>query len=258
MAPTLDDDLALAHDLADAADAITMSRFRATDLVVETKPDMTPVSEADRRVEETIRATLRGARPDDGVVGEELPDTGGGSGRRWIVDPIDGTKSYVRGIPVYATLIALEADGELVLGLASAPALGRRWWATRGGGAFRDGEPIRVSRVGAIEDAHLAYDSVSSFDVAGLTEEFLVLTRACWRSRGFGDFWQYALVAEGAVDVALEPSGLKVWDLAPLLVLVEEAGGRFTDLSGSARADGGSALATNGLLHDAVLAAMHA
>jgi len=253
----MDPDLSLAFELADAADVITLDRFRATDLVVETKPDMTPVSEADHAVEEMIRTRLAAARPDDGVVGEEFPDTTGNSGRRWIVDPIDGTKSYVRGIPVYATLIALEADGELVLGLASAPALGRRWWATRGGGAFRDGEPIRVSGVGAIEDAHLTYDSVGSFDAAGLTDEFLALTRACWRSRGFGDFWQFALVAEGAVDIALEPSGLKVWDLAPLLVLVEEAGGRFTDFSGEARADNGSALATNGLLHEAVLAAMH-
>jgi len=191
------------------------------------------------------------------VVGEEFPDTGGsGSGRRWIVDPIDGTKSYVRGIPVYATLIALEEDGVLTLGVTSAPALGRRWWATRGGGAFRDGERIRVSGVKTIDDAHLTYDSVGSFDVAGLTDQFLALTRACWRSRGFGDFWQYALVAEGAVDIALEPSGLKIWDLAPLLVLVEEAGGRFTDLAGDARADNGSAVATNGLLHDAVLTAM--
>ncbi|MGZ8751505.1 MAG: histidinol-phosphatase [Acidimicrobiia bacterium] len=257
MAPTLDDDLGLAHQLADAADTITLSRFRAADLVVETKPDMTPVSEADRLVEETIRATLAAARPEDGVVGEEFPDTDGGSGRRWILDPIDGTKSYVRGIPVYATLIALETHGEMVLGLASAPALGRRWWAIRGGGAFRDGEPIQVSGVGAVEDAHLTYDSVPAFDAAGLTDQFLALTRRCWRSRGFGDFWQFALVAEGAVDIAVEPAGLKVWDLAPLLVLVEEAGGRFTDLDGVARADSGSALATNGLLHDAVLAAMH-
>ncbi len=249
-------DLSLAFELADAADVITLDRFRAGDLVVETKPDMTPVSEADRAVEEMIRTRLAAARPDDGVVGEEFPDTTGGSGRRWIVDPIDGTKSYVRGIPVYATLIALEEGGELVLGLVSAPALGHRWWATRGGGAFRDGEPIRVSGVGAIEDAHLTYDSVSSFDAADLTDEFLALTRACWRSRGFGDFWQYVLVAEGAVDIALEPSGLKIWDLAPILVLVEEAGGRFTDFDGEARADRGSAIATNGLLHEAVIAAM--
>ncbi len=258
MAPTLVDDLRLAHELADAADVITLSRFRADDLIVETKPDMTPVSEADRLVEETIRATLATERPDDAVVGEEFPDTGGASGREWIVDPIDGTKGYVRGIPVYATLIALRVDGDLVLGLASAPALGRRWWATRGGGAFRDGEPIRVSGVAAIEDAHLTYDSVAAFDAAGLTDQFLALTRRCWRSRGFGDFWQYALVAEGAVDVAVEPDGLKVWDLAPLLVLVEEAGGRFTDLGGEVSAEHGSAVATNGLLHESVLAAMRA
>jgi histidinol-phosphatase len=164
----------------------------------------------------------------------------------------------VRGNPVYATLIALRSVGDLLVGLASAPALGHRWWAIRGGGAFRDGHPIRVSGVAAIEDAHLVYDSVAAFDAAGLTDQFLALTRRCWRSRGFGDFWQFALVAEGAVDIALEPDGLKIWDLAPLLVLVEEAGGRFTDLAGEPRADTGSAVATNGLLHDDVLASMRA
>jgi histidinol-phosphatase len=254
--PGLQDDLSVALAAADAADAITTARFRARDLVVETKPDMTPVSEADRAAEHALRSVLGAAHPDDALVGEEHGATAGMSGRRWIVDPIDGTKSYVRGIPVWATLIALEEQGVVTLGVVSAPALGHRWWATRGGGAFRDGDAVRVSAVAELEDAHLAYDSVSAFDAAGLTDPFLALTRRCWRSRGFGDFWQYALVAEGAVDVAIEPSGLKVWDLAPLLVLVEEAGGRFTDLGGVARADGGSAVATNGRLHDAVLAAM--
>jgi histidinol-phosphatase len=249
-------DLAVALEAADLADAVTTARFRARDLVIETKPDMTPVSEADRAAEDSLRRALGRARPDDGVVGEEHADTPGTSGRRWILDPIDGTKSYVRGIPVWATLIALEDRGAVTLGVVSAPALGFRWWATRGGGAYRDGDALHVSAIGDVADAHLAYDSVSAFDEAGLTERFLVLTRACWRSRGFGDFWQYALVAEGGVDIAIEPAGLNVWDLAPLLVLVEEAGGRFTDLEGVARADGGSAVATNGRLHDTVLAAL--
>lgn len=256
MAGDLADDLALALELADEADAITTDRFRADDLVVETKPDMTPVSEADRATEVALRAALARARPDDGVIGEELGATEGTSGRRWILDPIDGTKSYVRGIPVWSTLVALETADGIGLGLVSAPALGHRWWAVRGGGAFRDGEPITVSGVTTVEDAHLSYDSVSAFDTAGLTEQFLALTRRCWRSRGFGDFWQYALVAEGALDIAVESIGPRIWDLAPLLVLVEEAGGRFTDLAGVATPDGGSAVATNGHLHAAVLAAL--
>lgn len=256
MAGDLADDLALALELADEADAITTDRFRADDLVVETKPDMTPVSEADRATEVALRAALARARPDDGVIGEELGATEGTSGRRWILDPIDGTKSYVRGIPVWSTLVALETADGIGLGLVSAPALGHRWWAVRGGGAFRDGEPITVSGVTTVEDAHLSYDSVSAFDNAGLTEQFLALTRRCWRSRGFGDFWQYALVAEGALDIAVESIGPRIWDLAPLLVLVEEAGGRFTDLAGVATPDGGSAVATNGHLHAAVLAAL--
>lgn len=256
MAGDLADDLALALELADEADAITTDRFRADDLVVETKPDMTPVSEADRATEVALRAALARARPDDGVIGEELGATEGTSGRRWILDPIDGTKSYVRGIPVWSTLVALETADGIGLGLVSAPALGHRWWAVRGGGAFRDGEPITVSGVTTVEDAHLSYDSVSAFDAAGLTEQFLALTRRCWRSRGFGDFWQYALVAEGALDIAVESIGPRIWDLAPLLVLVEEAGGRFTNLAGVATPDGGSAVATNGHLHAAVLAAL--
>ncbi|HZJ26732.1 MAG TPA: histidinol-phosphatase [Acidimicrobiia bacterium] len=256
MAGDLADDLALALELADMADAITTARFRARDLVVATKPDMTPVSEADHATEEALRAALAQARPDDGLLGEELGTTEGISGRRWIIDPIDGTKSYVRGIPVWSTLLALETSEGMDLGLVSAPALGQRWWAVRGGGAFRNGEPISVSGITTIEDAHLSYDSVSAFDAAGLTDQFLALTRRCWRSRGFGDFWQYALVAEGALDIAVESHGPRLWDLAPLLVLVEEAGGRFTDLAGVPTADGGNAVATNGQIHDAVLAAL--
>jgi histidinol-phosphatase len=210
------------------------------------------VSEADRAAEEMVRAQIERARPGDAVLGEELGTRGSGA-RRWIVDPIDGTKNYVRGVPVWATLLALEEDGELVVGVVSAPALGHTWWAARGEGAYRDGERIHVSGVGALEDAHLCYSDYTHWDEhAGLRAEFDALTRAVWRTRGFGDFWSYMLVAEGAADVAAEPV-VALWDLAALLPIVEEAGGRFTDLSGARTADGGSALGTNGLLHDEVL-----
>jgi histidinol-phosphatase len=240
-----------------------MARFRAVDLVVETKPDLTPVTEADRAVEEMIRARLADVRPGDAVLGEELGQTGatgatgatGGAGRRWIVDPIDGTKGYARGIPVWATLLALEVDGEVVAGVVSAPALGSRWWGTAGVGARRDGTPVSVSQVARVEDAHLAYDSVDAFESVGLDGEFLALARRCWRARGFGDFWSHMLVADGSIDVAVEVGGLAVWDLAAVKAVVEAAGGRCTDLRGAARIDTGDVVSTNGLLHDEVVAA---
>lgn len=241
-----------------------MARFRARDLVVDTKPDMTPVSDADRAVEQALRDHLARDRPGDGILGEELGGEVGPSddreqhGRRWIIDPIDGTKGYVRGLPVWATLLALETDGVVQVGVVSAPALGRRWWAVRGGGAFADGEPIRVSEVAALDDAQLSYDSIVDFEARGLGDRFLALVRRCWRTRAFGDFWSHVLVAEGSVDVSVEPYGLSPWDVAPLLVIVEEAGGRLTDLTGVARIDGGAAVATNGLLHDDVLATLGA
>ena len=222
--------------------------------MVETKPDLTPVTEADRAVEVMIRERLSAARPGDAMVGEEFGTTGDGA-RRWIVDPIDGTKGFARGIPVWATLIALEADGELVAGVVSAPALGARWSAARGRGARRDGTEIAVSRVARIEDAHLAYDSVDAFESVGLDGEFLALARRCWRVRGFGDFWAHMLVADGSIDIAVEVGGLAVWDLAAIAVVVEEAGGRCTDLGGAPRIDGGDVISTNGLLHDEVVAA---
>ncbi len=236
------------------ADAMTLARFRDRELAVVTKPDLSPVTEADRAVEEALRQRLGAARPDHGVVGEEFGAHG--SGRwRWILDPIDGTKNYVRGIPVWATCIALQGDDQVVVGVVSAPALGRRWWAARGEGAYADGQSIRVSAVGAVADAQLSYDSVMSFEAYGLGERFLALARRCWRTRGLGDFWSHVLVAEGAVDIAAEPE-VSVWDVAAVQVIVEEAGGRFTDLSGASRPDGGSAISTNGLLHDEVLAAL--
>ena len=236
-------DLAFALSLADDADAITLGRFRAQDLRVDTKPDLTPVSEADRAVEERLRERIAVERPGERVLGEEL-GADDGEGDRWIIDPIDATKNYVRGIPVFATLIALEERVAVV----SAPALGRRWWATRGGGAFADdGRRLAVSEVARIEDAVLAYTSVR-----GWGDGFLSLAHRAWAARGYGDFWQYMLLAEGGADACVERIA-EHWDLAAPKLIVEEAGGRLTDLDGRVRADGGNAIATNGLLHEEVL-----
>ena len=255
---SLADDLQFALELAETADAVTLRAFRSETLRVETKPDMTPVTDADRNAEAALRERIAAARPGDAVVGEEMGVTGGAAAaRRWYLDPIDGTKNFVRGVPVFATLIGLQDGGEMVAGVVSAPALQARWWAARGMGAFERGRSIHVSGVAGLEAAHLAYDDVRGFEQAGLGEQFLGLARRCWRSRGFGDFWSHVMVAEGAVDVAVEPE-VNPWDLAPLQVIVEEAGGRFTDLRGAARIDGGSAVSSNGLLHDAVLAALDA
>jgi histidinol-phosphatase len=253
------DDLALALDLADIADSITRERFRAEDLEVDTKPDMTPVTEADTAVERTLRDRLEAARPMDAVLGEEYggPDEARG-GRRWIIDPIDGTKNFVRGIPVWATLVALQDGDDLTVGVASAPALSRRWWASRGAGAHADdgagGPPrrLRVSAVAKLADAQLSFSGLDSSEDFGLLDAVVELSRRCWRTRAFGDFWNYMLVAEGAVDVAVEPI-VSLWDLAAPLVIVEEAGGRFTDLGGTPTAAGGDAIATNGLVHEAAL-----
>jgi histidinol-phosphatase len=223
-------------------------------LAVKTKPDLTPVTESDTAVERALRERLGGARPGDSVVGEEYgASTAPDSARRWIIDPIDGTKSYVRGIPVWATLLALQDGEEMTVGVVSAPALGRRWWAARGEGAFADGRSIRVSRVADLSDAQLMWSGIEDWDAVGRTDALLALARRCWRSRGFADFWQYMLVAEGAAEIALDPA-VSIWDVAALQVIVEEAGGRLTDLGGAHTADGGDAIATNGLVHDAALA----
>ncbi|MFG2621032.1 histidinol-phosphatase [Streptomyces sp. NPDC048507] len=260
--PEYDDDLRLALELADAADAATMQRFRALDLQVETKPDMTPVSEADKAAEEIVRAGILAARPGDAILGEEYGLQGDGP-RRWVVDPIDGTKNYVRGVPVWATLISLMAEGadgvfRPVVGVVSAPALGRRWWAAQGSGAFSGGalgEPARigVSKVPALGDASFAYSSLSGWEEQGRLPGFLDLTRACWRTRGYGDFWPYMMVAEGSLDLCAEPE-LNLWDMAAIAVVVQEAGGSFTDLDGVAGVHGGNAAASNGLLHEEMLA----
>jgi histidinol-phosphatase len=255
-----DDELALAHELADAADALTSARFLAHDLVVETKPDLTPVSDADRAVEDVVRRILADRRPDDAVVGEEQGATGAGP-RRWIVDPIDGTKNFVRGAPSWATLLALEVDGSVVVGVVSAPALARRWWAGRGSGAWvrspAGTRRCRVSQVARLADAFLSYASLHAWEPHGLLPQFLELNRRVWRTRAYGDFWSHMLVAEGAVDISCEPE-VSLWDLAALQPIVEEAGGRFSDLSGTARPDGGSVVCSNGRLHDDVLAALAA
>jgi histidinol-phosphatase len=234
-----------------------MTRFRARDLRVETKPDRTPVTEADRGVEELVRARLETDRPDDAIIGEEFGPREGTSGRRWVIDPVDGTMNFSRGAPIWGTLLALQDQDRTVVGVASAPALGRRWWAARGEGAYADGESIHVSEVSRFEDALLCYTSVRSFDAAGVGDAFRFLTERAWTARGFSDFWGHMLVAEGTADVMLEPA-LNLWDYAPLDVIVEEAGGRFSDFGGAmpTAMEGASGISTNGLLHDAVLDAL--
>jgi len=254
-----DDDLRLAHVIADSVDGLTMSRFKAQDLHVESKPDLTPVTDADRSAEELVRSQLRRTRPRDAVVGEEYAPTGHGP-RQWVIDPIDGTKNFVRGVPVWATLIALVDDGEPILGVVSAPALHRRWWAAIGSGAWTgprlsSATRLHVSDVRRLKDASLSYSSLTGWEERGSLPAFLDLTRSVWRSRAYGDFWSYVLVAEGAVDVACEPE-LDLHDMAAISPIVTEAGGRFTSLDGVPGPFGGNAVASNGHLHDAALAAL--
>lgn len=237
-------DLELALLLADAADAISLARFRALDLVVETKPDHSPVTEADRAVETELRAILARERPDDAILGEEEGESGGSGTRRWVIDPIDGTRNYARGMPVWATLIALESGGRLEATVVSAPALGRRWWAERGAGAYANGERIGVSGVARLEDAAVS---------VALGRPVPPRAREAWHLRALGDFWQHMLVAEGALDGAIDELGVSQWDLAAVQLVVEEAGGRFSDAAGAARFDGRSAVSSNGLLHDELL-----
>lgn len=251
-----DDDLRFAHVLADGADSQTMARFRASDLKIDTKSDDTPVTDADRATEETIRRNLSRSRPRDAIIGEEF-GTEGYSARKWVIDPIDGTANYLRGVPVWATLIGLVVDDEVVAGVVSAPALGRRWWAAKGTGAWTgrslsSAKRCRVSDVATLGEASLSFSSLDHWEQRGSLDAFLDLTRACWRTRAYGDFWSYMLVADGAVDIATEPE-LALHDMAALTVIVEEAGGRFTDLDGAPGPFGGNALATNGRLHDSVL-----
>ncbi len=251
-------DLELALLLADAADAVTLPRFRAADLRVDRKPDRTPVTDADLAAEDAVRAVLAERAPADEVLGEERGGTLG-AGRVWVLDPIDGTKNFSRGVPVWATLVALVDDGRPVVGVVSAPALGRRWWAAAGQGAFTrdpargvDAGRLAVSAVTDLADAYVSTTDLDSWRDEGRQEGWLALTRACWESRAFGDFWHHCLVAEGVLDVAVDPEA-NTWDLAATQVLVQEAGGRATDLGGVARPDGGSGVSSNGALHDAAL-----
>ncbi|MEU4471591.1 histidinol-phosphatase [Micromonospora sp. NPDC023888] len=258
------DDLALAHLLADRADAIATARFRALDLRVEAKPDLTPVSDADTAVEREIRALLTAERPTDGLLGEEYgaQPASAPHGRRWIIDPIDGTKNFVRGVPVWATLIALYDGDRPAVGVVSAPALGRRWWASAGAGAYAGpgptaGERIGVSAVHKIADASFCYSSLDGWERAGRLDAMLDLMRATWRSRAYGDFYGYMLLAEGALDVMVEPE-LSLWDVAALVPIVTEAGGTVTDLRGRPAPAGApgtdsSVVATNGVLHPDIL-----
>ncbi len=253
-------DLTLALHLADIADEITLDRYQALDLVVTTKPDNTPVTDADRATEAAIREAISRARPDDGLVGEEFGGDRESAKRYWVIDPIDGTKNFMRGVPTWATLIALverDASGneEVVVGVVSAPALARRWYAQRGEGAFvkfLDSAPrkISVSKVSQISDSSIAYSDFVDFEEK--LNNFNSLLSQAWRTRGYGDFWSHMLVAEGAVDVAIEPK-LALWDMAALDILVREAGGRFTNTDGMDGPFGGSGVSTNSALHDKII-----
>jgi histidinol-phosphatase len=246
--------------LADAADSITMARYQSMDLVVTTKPDDSPVTDADKAAEEAIRALLKSHRPDDGIVGEEFGDDAAGAKRYWVIDPIDGTKNFLRGVPTWATLIGLieeQSDGSevVVVGVVSAPALFRRWYASEGNGAFvslNGGTPkrISVSQVSEIKDASISYSDFIGWDQR--LAPFQELLDSAWRTRGIGDFWSHMLVAEGAVDVAIEPK-LAIWDMAALDIVVREAGGRFTNTAGVDGSLGGSGLSTNSAIHQKIV-----
>ncbi len=244
-------ELALAHELADMADAQTLPAFRSH-LEVEHKDDGTPVTAVDRGVERALRARIREVFPDHAVLGEEDGRDGPADAPTWIIDPIDGTTNFIRGNPVFATLVALRHGEDDVLGVVSAPALGSRWDGVVGDGARQDGRPIHVSDVASLAEAEIAFGGLNYFAERGWLGVVERASRATRRQRGYGDFWQHMLVAAGAVEIAMEAE-VSTWDLAAVRPIVEAAGGRFTDLSGVATADGGSACSTNGLLHDAAL-----
>ncbi|TAL43181.1 MAG: histidinol-phosphatase [Salinibacterium sp.] len=256
---SLGDDISLALALAVDADLVSLDRFRAVDLVVSTKPDRTPVTDADQAVERGIRAAIEAARPHDSILGEEYGSVGESS-RQWIIDPIDGTANFLRGVPIWGTLIALAIDGVPVVGVVSAPALGKRWWAATGHGAWSQAEgeepqAMRVSQVSELADASLSYNSLKGWDDAGRLDDIVALSRLVWRTRAIGDMWSYMLLAEGALDVVGE-FDLQPYDMAAVIPIIEEAGGTFTSIAGERGPWGGSALATNGTLHSAVLRAL--
>ncbi len=250
--------LAFAQSACDAADEMAVRHFRR-DLEVMTKPDRTFVTVADQAIERMIRERIAAAFPDHGLVGEEYGTEAGNARARWFIDPIDGTHNFIRGVPLFGTLLALEVDGELQVGVVSAPALRERWYARRGGGAWAVGaagmegpRSIHVSRVAALADAQVLYGSGHDIEASGRAPGFRALTGDVWRERGFGDFWGYALLAEGAAEAMIEVD-LFAWDMAAPLILIEEAGGRVSDFDGQRKIDSGTVLASNGLLHDEVL-----
>jgi histidinol-phosphatase len=252
----MNSDLELALQMADVADDLSMSRYRALDLSVETKPDFTPVTEADRAVEVALRELLASKRPADGVIGEEFPNTNEAASRTWIIDPIDATKNYVRGVPVWGTLIALAIDGEPVVGVVSAPAMGRRWWASPEDGALTqdvDGSirSLKVSAVRDLADASFSFSDSVGWEALG-SNVLSRITSSVWRSRGYGDFWSHLLVAEGAVDIAIEPE-LQSYDMAAFVAIVLASGGTVTGANGQDPLIAGNAVTTNGLLHSVVL-----
>jgi len=261
---SLESDLQLALELAAVADEITMARYLAQDLVVSTKPDNTPVTDADKATEEALRKLLANKRPTDGLVGEEFGNENKEATRYWVIDPIDGTKNFMRGVPTWATLIGLverqdNGSEEVIIGVVSAPALNRRWYASNGNGAFtvlNSGAPRRicVSKVSELSNASIAYSDFQGW--GDRLTKFNKLIADCTRSRGYGDFWSHMLVAEGAVDIAAEPS-LALWDMAALDVIVREAGGTFSNLTGAVGPFGGSGISTNALLYPTVMAALN-
>ncbi len=253
----LDGWLAVAHAACDEADELARGAFRR-DLEISTKPDRTFVTQADTAIERAIRARIAAAHPDHGLVGEEYGTESGDAPTRWYIDPIDGTHNFIRGVPLFGTLLAVERDGELQAAVLSAPALHERWWARRGGGAWARGRDdaaprrLHVSRVTSLADAQVLHGSAHEIEASGLAPGFRALLADVWRERGFGDFWGYALLAEGAAEAMVE-EGLSSWDAAAPMVLVEEAGGRATDFDGHRKIDGGTFIVSNGLLHDIIL-----
>jgi len=255
-----EEDLALALELAEIADEISLARFRALDLHVENKPDRSPVTDADRSVELALKKLLAEKAPNDALIGEEFGNSGAAS-RTWIIDPIDGTANYLRGVPVWATLIALAVDGKPVVSVVSAPAMGRRWWAAPETGAFTsdiDGttRSLKVSAISDLEHASLSYNNLQLWDQAGMLPQLTQLSRKIWRTRAYGDFWSYMLLAEGAVDIVAEHD-LKIYDIAALVPIVEQAGGKLTAIDGPLAADTSSVLASNGKLHAVVTAELN-